>query len=809
MPRATLMPVLVLLALSACFLAVAAGAETGADWTSLRGPYGDSSADADWPETPRLEVLWKVPLGSGYSGVVTSGGRLITAWAEGGRDVVGAFDAATGERGWTLDLGAMYPGHDGSHDGPLATPLVADERIYAISGSGRLIAANLDGEEAWRLELGELGEAPFYGYASSPLIVDGTLVVQAPLEDGSAAIGLDPATGERRWTAAKDTVNYQSPAVVRVDGAEQVVLAGDKTLFGLDPNDGSILWEHPYGVERGTMSIHPTPVAGGVLVRPGSLGGVLLTVDASGDAPSVETVWANHVLQRSYVVPVAAGDCIFGYKRAFLHCLDPETGETRWGSRPPGDGFLAAADDRLVVLTKRGKLHLVEATAAEFRPQAELELFDADTWTAPIVADGVIYARNTAELAAVAVRSAERRAEAAWPGTELPAESTFGTFLRGLETSSNRQAAVESYLENQTTFPIVEGDWVHFVYRSEETSVGIESDLSGDRIQPEMNPVPGTDLFYWSFEAPRDAWVAYRFAPGMGDEVVDPHNAAVTRRDDAEFSHFAMPDWPRPAWADAEPPARGQMMVVEVDRPEPPADAPQPPRPEGAEPPGPRTVTLFVPPGADGAAEPLPVVYVFFGDAMLEHGSIDRPIRALVGERTRDAVVALVQGLAPGEGDSFGGFAAHADHFFSSVVPAVEAKLPMSSARGDRAYVGMGFGGTVAIRTALDPRSQAGRVVAIQPFMMEGMQSQVMEAVETRGEAPKPTFWVETSTLDLRAEHEGWDVGLHAQELVEELRALGYQIRTTRTNNGFGWEGWASRTDDALVWSLQASAATR
>jgi hypothetical protein len=73
------------------------------DWPQWGGPTREfvvAAADIDWTRAgPR--VVWRRPLGEGYSGIAAVGDRLYTMYREGGDEFVVALDAASGETRWT------------------------------------------------------------------------------------------------------------------------------------------------------------------------------------------------------------------------------------------------------------------------------------------------------------------------------------------------------------------------------------------------------------------------------------------------------------------------------------------------------------------------------------------------------------------------------------------------------------------------------------------------------------------------------------------------------------------------------------
>lgn len=114
-------------------------------WPGFRGDgTGRARLALDPAEGPvGLALRWKRPLGSGYAGLSVAEGRLVTVARDGAEDVVVALDPATGQEHWRRPLAPVYVGHDGSADGGIATPAIADGRIFALSPWGRLAAYSL------------------------------------------------------------------------------------------------------------------------------------------------------------------------------------------------------------------------------------------------------------------------------------------------------------------------------------------------------------------------------------------------------------------------------------------------------------------------------------------------------------------------------------------------------------------------------------------------------------------------------------------------------------------------------------------
>ena len=62
--------------------------------------------------------------------------------------------------------------------------------------------------------------------------------------------------------------------------------------------------------------------------------------------------WRSEAIGESWNTHVHHRGHLYGYDDAFLTCVDAASGEPRWKSRAPGEGFLILVDDHLVMLTR-------------------------------------------------------------------------------------------------------------------------------------------------------------------------------------------------------------------------------------------------------------------------------------------------------------------------------------------------------------------------------------------------------------------------------------------------------------------------
>lgn len=387
-------------------------AATARDWPQFRGPWqngavtGSGLFDGDH-EGVGLEIAWKRPLGSGYSSISIVGGRGVTMFTDGTDDLLTAFDVATGKELWRYRVAEMYKGHSGSDDGPISTPTVRDGVVYGLGPLGHLFAVKLeDGEELWRRTLdGEKDSlAPEYGFSTAPAIVGDLLIVQTGGPAGHSVTAFDRGSGKPRWSTADDPVNYQSPVVLELAGSQQVVAINDKLLLGLNPASGEVLWKHEHGTSAIEAFAQPLDLGQGRLLINSVSEVVSFRVTAGkGGNFSVQELWRSNVLKNSYAVPVVHEGYVYGFNAAFLSCLDAETGEVAWKSRPPGGEGLILVDGQLLIVAPKGDLVVVQASPEGYSETARLPVFTGGSATAPSAAGGLIFVRDLKEMAAIRV----------------------------------------------------------------------------------------------------------------------------------------------------------------------------------------------------------------------------------------------------------------------------------------------------------------------------------------------------------------------------------------------------------------------
>jgi outer membrane protein assembly factor BamB len=351
-----------------------------------------------------LERLWKQPSGGGYASFTIAHGVAFTIEQRRDNEVVAAYDLMTGRERWTSAWSARFSESMGG-DGPRATPVWNDGRVYALGATGEfrcLDAAN--GRTIWRKNiLDDNGAANLqWGMAASPLVVDNAVIVQPGGSNGRSVVAYDKRTGERVWSSLDDKAAYTSAVQATVDGRPQLLTLTATRAVGLSPVDGSLQWEFPWVTQYGVNAVEPIVIAPDrVFLSSGyGKGAALVQLTRQGNGLQASEVWSNKKLKARFNGPVFYEGHVYGLDEGILACVDPATGDQKWKGGRYGFGQLLLASGHLVILTEDGEVVLVRATPERLDERARFSAISGKTWNYPAISDGVLLVRNEEEMAA-------------------------------------------------------------------------------------------------------------------------------------------------------------------------------------------------------------------------------------------------------------------------------------------------------------------------------------------------------------------------------------------------------------------------
>jgi len=382
-----------------------------ADWPQWRGPGRDGvaafTAPKAWPA--KLTKVWSVEAGGGHSSPLVAGGKVYLHARQGGDETVSAFDLASGKLLWRDSYPTSYsPAAEAQRHGlgPFATPALDGGMLYAF-GINEILSAYdaASGKLLWRHDFGKEYPTPrpYYGTSSSPLVMDGMVVVQAGGEGKGAVVALDAKTGKPRWRLDGDGPGYGSPVVAELGGVRQVIVPTQKKILGAALATGEKLWEMPFQVPYDQNILTPVVTADTFIMSGEDTDAQAIRVSKKDGKWSAEKVWADRSISMYMSSPVLWDGLLCGFssvRRGHVFCADPKTGEVRWkteGSEGESAAVVAGGS-HLFVLRNDAELQVIQRTGGEIRKVAQYTVADAATWASPVVMDGRILVKDAMRL---------------------------------------------------------------------------------------------------------------------------------------------------------------------------------------------------------------------------------------------------------------------------------------------------------------------------------------------------------------------------------------------------------------------------
>jgi outer membrane protein assembly factor BamB len=92
-------------------------------------------------------------------------------------------------------------------------------------------------------------------------------------------------------------------------------------------------------------------------------------------------------------------------EKASLKCVEFATGVEKWKHAGFGSGGVIIANGKLIAVSGSSELLIAPASPDGFKPVSRAQILGGKCWTAPVLADGRIFIRNSrGEIACVDVR---------------------------------------------------------------------------------------------------------------------------------------------------------------------------------------------------------------------------------------------------------------------------------------------------------------------------------------------------------------------------------------------------------------------
>jgi outer membrane protein assembly factor BamB len=401
-------------------VAAAFAVAPAADWPQFRGPNGDGTTDekilTTWPdEGPK--ALWKLPMGEGFGAVAIVGERAYVMAERNKEEACVAIDVTTGKEVWATALGkTIFEGAGGN--GPRSTPTIVGDHVYVLGTYLRLSCLSAkDGKVVWSHDIqaenngqNMTGGIKQWGNAMSP-IVEGDVVMVAGGGTGETFLFFDRKTGKLMGKHGDEKITHASPTPTEIGGQRQVVFFTQQGLTSLDAKAGAVLWHADFPFSTSTAA---SPLIDGDVAYCSAgygVGAGAFQISKSGKTWKATELWRmKGKLPNHWSTPVALKGHVYGlfgfkeFKTEPLKCIEIKTGKELWSQDGFGQGGTILVGENILTQGDQGQLVLTKATPEKYTELARAQVLTGKCWTAPSVANGLVFCRSTKEIVCLDLR---------------------------------------------------------------------------------------------------------------------------------------------------------------------------------------------------------------------------------------------------------------------------------------------------------------------------------------------------------------------------------------------------------------------
>ncbi len=369
-------------------------------WGTRKAP----TLATDWQANPP-KLLWKKPVGAGWSSFAVAGPFAFTQEQRGPNEVVVCYEVATGNEVWTQQREARFDEPMGG-PGPRATPTLAEGAVFVTSATGVLLRLKAGtGEVVWQQDFKALSgraAAPMWGFAASPLVTGSLVIVYAGGTGDKGVMAFDAASGEPKWSVACGPESYSSPQLSKVLGEETVLMLTNDGLLLLDPATGKVRLNYEWKFQ-GYRALQPTVIGEDVILLPTPMseGTRAIRVSKSGDQLAAAELWTSKQLKTDFSDLLAYKGYVYGNDGSMLSCLDLKTGARTWkgGRYGKGQALLLDSAGQILIAAEDGRVVLLQADPAAHKEITSFQALQGKTWNHPVLVGDKLLVRNATEAA--------------------------------------------------------------------------------------------------------------------------------------------------------------------------------------------------------------------------------------------------------------------------------------------------------------------------------------------------------------------------------------------------------------------------
>jgi outer membrane protein assembly factor BamB len=341
-------------------------------------------------------------VGAAWSGFAVVGQFAVTQEQRGEAECIVAYQLTTGRELWRHRAAARFDTTIAGV-GPRATPTIAGNRVLTFGATGLLSCLDLTtGRCLWTHDVLKItgSKLPDWGTTSSPLLVNGLVIVHGGEDAGHSLHAFRVADGSLAWSAAAVDPSYAAPLFVELAGVPQVLAFNHGLITAHDPTNGAPLWSRPWG-NGNVVCSSPVVVSGNrVLFSSGyGYGAELFAVTNQAGRLSAARLWKSPRLKSKFGHVFLRDGCAMGLDDGMFAAIDLADGSLRWKEGRYGHGQGLVVGELYLLMAESGELALLRPTRDAPNELARFRVFHAKTWNPIAMVDDLLLVRNDQEAA--------------------------------------------------------------------------------------------------------------------------------------------------------------------------------------------------------------------------------------------------------------------------------------------------------------------------------------------------------------------------------------------------------------------------
>jgi len=369
---------------------------------SRDGTVSEFPLETNWTAHPP-KILWRRPVGPGWSGFVFSDGLAFTQEQEGENELVTCYDFWSGNLRWAYRYPARYYTTIAG-EGPRSTPALQGGLVVTLGSTGILNCLDQKtGKLLWSRNVLTDNQAGSleWGISCSPLIVNKRVVVSAGGTSGKSLAAYDLETGRPGWSAGENRASYSSPVLMNLSGRDQILIINSGAVKSHDPESGRVLWSHPWHSAYPNIATPVQISTNRVLFSSGyAYGSELLEISGGDPGLSATQIWKSKKLKSKMSNLFFYRGFFYGLDDGIFTCVDV-SGAQRWKDGRFGHGQMLLMGDYIFIMGESGDLILVRPEQPGLNEVARFKVFESKTWNPAAMSGRYLLVRNDREAALV------------------------------------------------------------------------------------------------------------------------------------------------------------------------------------------------------------------------------------------------------------------------------------------------------------------------------------------------------------------------------------------------------------------------